>query len=166
MKNKLNWEQSMMETVKIFEKHSKCAAKQVCCIIANKTNNAYNILSIGLNGTPSGQENCCDKWERHSEFPKKWINKESGEVSNDGHSKWSNINEIHAEINAIAKCNMNGTSIQGASAFISYSPCFNCAKTLVAFGIKEIYYENEYDDFNIVAEFLISNGIKLQQIKL
>lgn len=162
--NNLKWEYSMMQTVKTFEKHSKCAAKKVCCIIANKTNNMYNILSIGLNGTPSGQENCCDVWERRTSG--KWLNKKTNIIEKEGHSKWSSINEIHAEINAIAKCNINGTSVQGASAFISYSPCFNCAKTLVAFGIKEIYYNTKYDDFEVVSKFLENNNVKIKQISL
>lgn len=169
---KKEWDNSMMEILSVLEKNSKCAAKKVCCLIVNTDLGNYNILSIGLNGTPSGQENCNCKWEKVTNTTKyynldiewsQWYDKTTNtEVDKESHHKWSLVNEIHAEVNALAKCNQQGVSSVGCTAFISYSPCFNCSKMLVAFGIKRIVFREKYDDFDSsVKEFLERNNIEV-----
>ena len=162
-KNKrLKWDKSIMKCLKEFESHSHCAAKHVCCIIVREdVSHNYNILSIGLNGTPPGQPNCDEVWERYGEL---WLERKSGQYCDaNSHSRWSSVNEIHAEVNAIAKCNKNCISTEGTYAFISFSPCMHCAKILVASGIKRIVFRERYDDFDQVNKFLVSSGIEVIQ---
>ena len=155
------WDSLILMTVKLYESQSKCAAKHVCAIVAEETSSGYNILSIGLNGTPSGHDNCSDIWEKRDG---KWFNKRKNEFIENGHKHWSEAYEIHAEVNSISKCNARGISVKGNTMFISYSPCLHCAKMLVAFGIKRVVFINKFDDFDdIVSGYLISNGITCHQ---
>lgn len=155
------WDKTFIESLSLYERHSKCAAKDVACILTKNN----NILSIGINGTLPGKINCnqifkkkdCRWFKRNSSNGEEWIEAKDGE-----HSRWSLLNEIHAEMNAIKKASQNnGFNLDGATAYISYSPCFNCAKLLVLFGIKRIVYKEAYDDFEEVKTFLRENNIEL-----
>lgn len=157
------WDKTFIQSLSLYEKHSKCAAKNVACILTKNN----NILSIGINGTLPGKINCNElfkksncKWFKISDREKKeWIEDRDG-----AHSKWSLLNEIHAEMNAIKKASQNnGFNLEGSTAYVSYSPCFNCAKMLVLFGIKRIVYREAYDDINEVSGFLKDNNIILIQ---
>lgn len=158
------WDKTFIETVDLYEKHSKCAAKSVVCILVKEN----NILSIGINGTISGKVNCNEKFKKVQGVWKKknleghWVNAETDE-----HYNWSRINEVHAEMNAVKKATQNnGFNLEGATAYVSFSPCFNCAKMLALFGIKRIVYREAYDDIEDVSKFLLSNNIKLIECKL
>jgi len=87
------------------------------------------IISIGYNGMPSGWTNECEEsWE--------WP---------DGHPEVRTKPEVlHAESNAIAKLARSAESGEGASIFITHSPCIECAKLIYQSGITTVYYKNEY----------------------
>ncbi|MEK9804818.1 MAG: dCMP deaminase family protein [Euryarchaeota archaeon] len=87
------------------------------------------IISIGYNGMPSGWTNECEEsWE--------WP---------DGHPEMRTKPEVlHAESNAIAKLARSAESGEGASIFITHSPCIECAKLIYQSGITTVYYKNEY----------------------
>lgn len=87
------------------------------------------IISIGYNGMPSGWTNECEEsWE--------WPN---------GHPEMRTKPEVlHAESNAIAKLARSAESGEGASIFITHSPCIECAKLIYQSGITTVYYKNEY----------------------
>lgn len=134
------WDIMYIDMVKRVAKESKCAAKQVGCLLVRDN----NILAIGINGTFPKAENCNEKfkkkhgiWWKSSQESKggigytRWIKC----LDQDEHHKWSLINEVHAEMNAVAKVHKNGVSIEGATAYITHSPCFNCAKELYVHGI-------------------------------
>ena len=156
------WDKSIMNTLHEFEKHSHCAAKHVCCILVQEDKyHNYNILSIGINGTAPGQPNCDEVWKRYEPG---WINKKDKLVyPKEAHHIWSNINEIHAEVNAISKCAKSGIPTDGAYAFISYSPCMHCAKLLVSSGFKRVCFRERYDDYEEIKKFLNTNGVEVIQ---
>ena len=150
------WDRSFMESAKIFAEHSNCAAKKVACLLVK--NNA--VISIGVNGTLPSLENCNEKFIKMTGI---WYRKENRtKVSSIGgedrfretmvecedqeeHFKWSKENEVHAEINALGKASKAGISTEGATAYITYSPCNTCALALAACGIKRIVFEHLYD---------------------
>jgi dCMP deaminase len=135
------------EILKIFEKRSSCIRLQVAALIIKDG----RIISTGWNGVPSGNVHCKDY------FKDKSIEK---------HHEFSELYEIHAEANAISFAAKNGISTKGSSLMCSISPCSNCAKIIIASGIKEIFYLNEYDrnSNNKVIEFLKNNGIKVEKV--
>lgn len=100
-----------------LQKQSHCIRKKVSCII---TKNGKEIAN-GVNGTVSGFPNVC-------ETPQGTTSQET----------------IHAEINAIAKCAKKGISTNGATMYVSLSPCVECAKLIIQAWIKKVYYLEEY----------------------
>lgn len=157
MLNNIRWDKTFINSLSLYEQHSKCSAKQVACILVKDN----NILSIGINGTLSGKTNCNEKFKKQNG---QWYKKEDNSwklCEKNEHSEWSKLNEIHAEMNAIKKATQgNGFNLEGVTAYISYSPCFNCCKMLVLFGIKRIIFKNEYDDWKQVKEFLELNNVE------
>jgi dCMP deaminase len=92
------------------------------------------IISIGYNGMPSGWDNCCEE-----------EGKTKPEV-------------LHAESNAIAKLAKSPESGEGASIFITHSPCIDCAKLIYQSGITTVYYKNDYRSTQGI-EFLKKSNI-------
>lgn len=105
-------------------KESKCASMGVGCVIVKND----KVIGTGYNGTVRGYINCNDKFCGRSVE----------------HSNWSQKFEIHSEMNALANCT---ESVQGCTAIITHSPCFNCTKHLIAFGVTRILFLNRYDNY-------------------
>lgn len=97
------------------------------------------IISIGYNGMPSGWDNDCENLAIIQE-----------EVSPGVFNMVKKIEYItkpevlHAETNAIAKLAKSTESGDGASMFITHSPCLDCAKLIYQSGIQSVYYRNVY----------------------
>ena len=73
---------------------------------------------------------------------------------------------VHAEQNAIADAACRGTSVNNGIAYITHYPCINCFKILIASGIKEIYYLDDYNNDNIINKLLEKNSsITLKKIE-
>jgi len=87
------------------------------------------IISIGYNGMPSGWDNNCEI-ELHQPI---------GRVD-----LVTKPEVLHAETNSIAKLAKSTESGDGASMFITHSPCLDCAKLIFQSGIKSVYYRNTY----------------------
>jgi len=78
--------------------------------------------------------------------------------------EWKTKPEVlHAESNAIAKLAKSSESGDGASMFITCSPCMDCAKMIYQSGIKEVFYGEEYRN-NDGIEFLNKCGITVKKI--
>ena len=115
---------------------SYCQRKKVGAIIVKNR----MIISDGYNGTPSGFENKCE--------------------DEDGNTKW---HVLHAEANAILKCATSTQSAEGATLYITLSPCTDCSKLILQAGIKRIVYIQQYKDLSGL-EFLEKSGITIRQI--
>ena len=100
------------------------------------------IISIGYNGMPSGWDNCCEN------------------TLDDGSLK-SKPEVLHAESNAIAKLARSSESGEGASIFITHSPCLECAKLIFQSGISTVYYKNKYRSSDGV-NFLNASGVTVE----
>jgi dCMP deaminase len=133
-----------MKTARVFAELSTAKRKQVGAVIVKDN----RIISIGYNGMPSGWDNNCEYLEhRIAQEP---LLKTKPEV-------------LHAESNAIAKLAKSTESGDGASMFITCSPCIECAKMIFQSGIKEVFYSEDYrEDTGIV--FLNKCGITVKQI--
>lgn len=117
-------------------KLSYCKRRQVGALIVK--NNM--IISDGYNGTPSGLENFCE--------------------DENGYTKWY---VLHAEANAITKIASSTQSSDGATLYISLSPCKECSKLIHQAKIKRVVYHNTYKD-NSGLKFLEKAGVELTQI--
>lgn len=53
---------------------------------------------------------------------------------------------LHAEQNVIAYAARNGIPTEGATLYVTHSPCKECAKLIAQSGIVEVVYSKEYRD--------------------
>ena len=102
-----------------WSKLSHCKRRQVGALIVK----GRSIISDGYNGTPSGFENFCEDEE--------------------GYTKWY---VLHAEANAILKVAATTQSCEGATLYITMSPCRECSKLIHQAGIRRVVYSSEYKD--------------------
>ena len=70
----------------------------------------------------------------------------------------------HAEQNAIVDCAKRGVSCDDCIVYVTHYPCVICTRCLLASGIKEIKYINDYKNDELVKEFCLQGDIKIQQI--
>ncbi|WP_367774073.1 dCMP deaminase family protein [Flavobacterium sp. WC2421] len=117
---------------------SYCKRKQVGAIIVRDR----MIISDGYNGTPSGFENCCEDEE--------------------GLTRWD---VLHAEANAILKVARSTQSCEGATLYITLSPCKECSKLIHQSGIKRVVYHKGYRDDSGI-QFLKKAGVVVEHIPL
>lgn len=135
-----------MKTAKLFAEHSSAVRKKVGAVIVKDD----RIISIGYNGMPSGWDNDCENY--------------FGLDLKGNPTLVTKPEVLHAESNAIAKLAKSTESGDGASMFITCSPCIDCAKMIYQSGIKEVFYGEEYRN-NDGIEFLNKCGLLIRQIK-
>lgn len=135
-----------MKTAKLFAEHSTAIRKKVGAIIVKDD----RIISIGYNGMPTGWTNVCEYWNETAQLEGEW--KTKPEV-------------LHAESNAIAKLARSSESGNGASLFVTCSPCLECAKLIYQSGIQEVFYNQEYRS-NDGIEFLTKCNIPVRKLEI
>jgi dCMP deaminase len=131
------YDKAYLRIAKEWGRLSYCKRKQVGAIIVKDR----MIISDGYNGTPSGFENCCEDEE--------------------GLTKWY---VLHAEANAILKVAGSTQSCEGATLYITLSPCKECSKLIHQSGIKRVVYLEGYKDDSGL-DFLRKAGVQVDQIQ-
>ena len=117
--------------------------KRVGCLIVKDG----RIISMGWNGTPSGDPNDCEEITEAGQLVTK------PEV-------------LHAEANALFKLNRSTDSSTGATMYVTCSPCLLCAKQILSCGITEIVYKEFYvNSIGDGIEFLKNRNVKVRPIE-
>jgi dCMP deaminase len=116
MKDK-KFDKSYIEMAHVWAKNSYCKRRQVGALIVKNR----MIISDGYNGTPSGFENIC---EEENNTTKPYV--------------------LHAEANAITKVAKSNNSSDGATLYITDSPCMECAKLIIQSGIRRVVFDRKY----------------------
>ncbi len=106
-----------MRMARIWAENSYCTRRKVGALLVNNK----MIISDGYNGTPSGFENVC---EDENNVSKPYV--------------------LHAEANAISKVARSNNSSDGATLYVTASPCIECAKLIIQAGIKRVVYGENY----------------------
>ena len=146
--HRMPWDEYFMRIAQLVAERSTCNRAKVGAVIVRDR----NILATGYNGSPKGMPHCLDVGcDIHQ------VTTPEGEVEQ--HC----LRTIHAEINAIAQAAKNGVSIDGASIYITASPCINCLKVLINVGMTKIYYGKPYK-LHTIHEMLDATDIELIQI--
>ena len=101
----------------IWAENSYCQRRQVGVLIVKDK----MIISDGYNGTPSGFENVC---EEENNVTKPYV--------------------LHAEAHAITKIARSNNSSNGATMYVTASPCIECSKLIIQAGIKRVVYSEKY----------------------
>ena len=71
---------------------------------------------------------------------------------------------VHAEQNAICDCAKRGVSCEGATAYITHYPCIICTRLLLASGIKDIKYLEDYKNDELVKTFTNELNVKVEKL--
>ncbi len=106
-----------LRMARIWAENSYCKRRQVGAIVVKD----QRIISDGYNGTPSGFENIC---EDETNTTKPYV--------------------LHAEANAITKLARSSNNSDGATLYVTASPCIECAKLIIQAGIKRVVYGEKY----------------------
>lgn len=112
----------------IWAENSYCKRRKVGALLVKE----QMIISDGYNGTPAGFENVCE--DEDTGLTKPYV--------------------LHAEANAITKVARSSNSSQGATLYVTASPCLECAKLIIQAGIRRVVF-NEY--------YRLSDGIELMR---
>ena len=131
-----SWDEYFKEIVICTTKRSSCKRLQVGCLLVKDN----RIISQGYNGFLPG---CVHK-----------------SVIRDGHEQAT----VHAEQNAVCDCAKRGVSSEGCTAYISHFPCIICTRLLIASGIKEIKYINDYNNDSLVNYLSEQANINIKKI--
>jgi len=130
------FDEKYLQMAAIWAQNSYCKRRQVGALLVKDR----MIISDGYNGTPSGFENVC---EDENGVTKPYV--------------------LHAEANAISKIAKSGNSSQGATLYVTASPCIECSKLIIQAGIKRVVYKDEYRLTDGV-ELLRRAGIEVERI--
>ena len=123
-----------LRMARIWAENSYCKRRQVGALVVKDG----MIISDGYNGTPSGFENVC---EDDNNLTKPYV--------------------LHAEANALTKVARSNNSSDGATLYVTASPCLECSKLIIQSGIKRVVYGEEYRIMDGV-ELLKRAGIEVQ----
>ena len=135
-KKQLKYDRAYLKMAFEWGKLSHCKRKQVGALIVKDR----MIISDGFNGTPSGFDNCCE--------------------DDSGATKWE---VLHAEANAILKVASSTQSGNGATLYITLSPCTQCSKLIHQAGIKRVVFANAYKDASGI-DFLDKAGVEIMHL--
>ncbi len=127
-----------LRMAQIWAENSYCKRRQVGAILVKDK----MIISDGYNGTPVGFENVCEDENDHT---KPYV--------------------LHAEANAITKVAQSNNSSNGATLYVTSSPCIECAKLIIQAGIKRVVF-NEIYRLTDGIELINRAGIECVQMEI
>ena len=134
----LKLDERYLRMAMIWAENSYCTRRQVGALLVKDK----MIISDGYNGTPSGFENVC---EDENNKTKPYV--------------------LHAEANAITKVAKSNNSSEGATLYVSSSPCLECSKLIIQAGIKRVVFSEQYH-MNDGVELLERARIEVVKVEL
>lgn len=141
------WDAYFMGIAHMAARRANCSRRQVAAVIVSD----QRIISTGYNGTPRGVKNCF----------------EGGCARCSGTApSGASLEEcicVHAEQNAICQAAYHGIRTQGATIYVTLSPCLTCCKLIINAGIREVVYGDDQYAFNEQAKALLDEaGVALR----
>ncbi len=125
-----------LRMARIWAENSYCVRRQVGALIVKDK----MIISDGYNGTPSGFENVCEDDVTGKTLP--YV--------------------LHAEANAITKVAKSANNCEGATLYITTSPCIECSKLIIQAGIKRVVY---YDQYHCIDGIILLEKVGIECVK-
>ncbi len=110
-------DQRYLKMADIWAQNSYCKRRKVGALLVK----GKMIISDGYNGTPAGFENVCEDEDNKT---KPYV--------------------LHAEANAITKVAKSNNSSEGATLYVTSSPCLECSKLIIQAGIKRVVFTENY----------------------
>ena len=135
------WDNYFLKLAMLVSERATCPRMHVGCVLVKDK----RILSTGYNGSIPGDGHCED----------------DGCMIVDNHC----VRTIHAEMNAIIQCSIHGVNAQGATAYVTNMPCTNCAKALIAAGIKEVVIFSDYHN-TLAEDFFAKAKVEIKRLNI
>lgn len=141
--NRIDLDEAYLEMATIWAKRSKAVRRQVGALLVKDR----QIISDGYNGMPAGdKDDVCEYVDEQGSLVTK------PEV-------------LHAESNALMKLAENGgIGAQGATMYLTLSPCKECAKLIKQSKIRRVVFRDLYRDTSGI-EFLQQRGVEVTQLE-
>ena len=117
IEKQLKLDERYLRMALVWAENSYCIRRQVGALLVKDK----MIISDGYNGTPSGFENIC---EDDNNKTKPYV--------------------LHAEANAITKVAKSNNSSDGATLYVTSSPCLECSKLIIQAGIRRVVFSEPY----------------------
>jgi dCMP deaminase len=130
------WDEYFMDIARVVATRATCNRKHVGAVLVRDR----SILATGYNGSIRGLPHC----------------DELGHLMEEGHC----VRTVHAEANAIAQAAKHGVRIDGATIYVTASPCWGCFRLIANSGVVRIVFGEFYRDPKIF-EFSQALGIEL-----
>lgn len=137
-----SWDEYFLSIARDVAERSTCNRKQVGCVLVRDR----AILSTGYAGSMPGMDHCIDV---------------GCEIGPDGGCQRT----IHSEVNAVAQAAKHGNRVDGATAYVTLSPCYNCFKMLVSAGIRRVVFDEAYR-IPLNPEMVSKCGIQYEHVQL
>ena len=136
MSERPSWDEFFTKIVEATRERSACERLKVGCLIVKNN----RIISTGYNGFLPGAPHTSVIRHNHEQAT------------------------VHAEQNAICDCAKRGVSCEGATAYITHYPCIICTRLLLASGIKDIKYLEDYKNDELVKVFTDELNVKVNKL--
>ena len=133
---RLSWDEYFAKIVKVTAERSSCERLHVGCLLIKDN----RIISQGYNGHLPGAPHTSMVRNNHEQAT------------------------VHAEQNVISYCAKMGISCKDSTAYITHYPCLNCARLLLASGIKHIKYINDYKNDDLVKNFTDQCNVDIEKL--
>jgi len=141
-----DWDEYFMKIAHLVSERSTCLRRKVGAVLVRDK----RILATGYNGAPRNITHC-----EVTGCLREKLKVPSGE-------RHELCRGLHAEQNVLLQAALYGVSTQGASLYVTVTPCIICAKMLINAGIAEIVFEGDYPD-EMAKDFLKEAGVKLRR---
>lgn len=138
IEKQLKLDERYLRMAMVWSENSYCTRRQVGALLVKDK----MIISDGYNGTPSGFENVC---EDENNKTKPYV--------------------LHAEANAITKVAKSNNSSEGATLYVTSSPCLECSKLIIQAGIKRVVFSESYR-INDGVDLLERAGVMVVKVDL
>jgi len=134
MSKRPDWDEYFLKLAMLASERATCPRMHCGCVLVKNK----DVVSTGYNGSIPGDEHCEDV----------------GCLIVDNHC----VRTVHAEMNALVQAAKRGHSIEGATAYVTNTPCTTCAKALIAAGIKRVVIFSDFHD-TLATEFFAKANV-------
>ncbi|HEY8742802.1 MAG TPA: dCMP deaminase family protein [Chloroflexota bacterium] len=139
MTERPDWDAYFLAGAQWAGTRATCPKRSVGALIVRE----QRIIASGYNGAPAGESHC----------------DEIGCLERDGHC----IRAMHAEENAIIHATV---PVVGATIYLDGgSPCYRCARLLIAVEVRRVVFRGRYDDDEALA-MLSRSGVVVQEVRV
>lgn len=145
-----SWDEYFLKMVDVVGSRSTCDRGRPGCIIVKDR----RVLATGYAGSPIGQPHCDDVGHEMQKA-----------IDENGNISEHCVRTLHAEVNALCQAAKNGISIEGATLYIKFTPCYTCAKMVINAGIHRVVSKVKYHAGDKTVKLFRKAKVKLEIIE-